>query len=340
MKKRIILALFVITNIASFSQDFNYFKSLGYEQVYLGGATYTLHYKTETNFMGKTTSVEYDTIYIQEVLKLNEKMLKRKDLIEKQNNYISKAINYSNMIELDNVNLKSKKSLKTNARIQIYKALLLDAEIRYKEYRDNQLLNLKIKQDSIELCKQKEDSLELSRIKRLEIQADSIKNIDSIKYIIDYSKIVVTHHQPEEIATSGNGNNTFRLSPQMLSGIMIKNPTLKMLEATFPEYNVAANYPEDGIIRYESRYFSFVVAANYSLDRHKINEIIISNCTYVQIKSFKQLLIDYGFRINASSSDLANAITRDTGEYREYYKKGKSPIYYVIISNQIRVLRN
>ena len=157
---------------------------------------------------------------------------------------------------------------------------------------------------------------------------------------VSNSKIEVARTQSENVERGGVGNNTFKLSPKMLANFMIKNPTIKMLEATFPEYWVDGNYPEDGIIRYDSRYFpKYIVSAHYSLDKYIINEIVISHCTTIQIKSFKQLLIDYGFRIDVSTSDFSNTISRGAGESREYYNKSKSPITFIIISNQIKVIK-
>lgn len=171
-------------------------------------------------------------------------------------------------------------------------------------------------------------------------QKDTIKE-DGATITIDKSKFVVTKNpDPEYYETSGAGNSTFKISPQMLSVLLLKNPTVKMFEATLPMWT-SIQYRQDrynGEKGYEINSFDNHVSVEYNKGTRKIEKIRVSQCSRMQIKSFVQSLVSNGFRINAGSSDLANAVSYG-GEY-EYYEKRGGSITFVTHSNQIVVFKS
>lgn len=63
-------------------------------------------------------------------------------------------------------------------------------------------------------------------------------------------------------------------------------------------------------------------------------------CTAMQINSFKQSLVAYGFRIDSSLSDFANNVSYEVGGIREYYGKEKSPITFVLTHDKIKLFKS
>ena len=305
-----------------------------------GKYEYVLKYKVETNFMGTVTSVFYDTIYIQNILGLNDERLEKKYLFDEKNKEILEALEYSNLIYEDNVNLKSKTAKKIITRIDFYKSLLFDANIKYQEYRNNEVLRIKKQQDSIQLIKQNKDKMELLRIKQIEAHADSIRIVNN----------EITRKQFRNMEASGIGNNTFRLSPKMLTDLLLKNPTLRTLEKTFPQWSTNGSFNITTVHEgsyCSDRYYQLGLSYNLSVDyeqiSQKVREIKFSDLTYNQVRAFEQSLIQNGFRLDAGSSDLANSISRRVSghyDFYDYYEKPKCPIVFVLRSTEITVFKS
>lgn len=330
MKKYIVLVLFYFS-LNSFAQTVSFPNSNGSPNV---KEMYTVKKEFKKNFFGDITCQVMDTTYANKVFSLkvvDENTLRGGEILQ----YLDLKKYLSNLID-DNEKYKTTASIKEISNIKNYYNRTNSEIDKFYSYWGKYERDEKNKNDSILQLKKEADDKQ----RQIIFHQDSIRIADSTKVADNYG--IEFNDNYSQRTKDRTGNRTFKLSPQILSNIFTKNQTVEMLETTFPEWQMLENDLTYGVRQYGFNSLSYILKTEYNLNSHRIKEIVISHCTYMQIKSFKQLLIDYGFRINASASDLANTITVNygNGEIREFYTKTKSSVCFVLTSNQIKVFLN
>jgi hypothetical protein len=169
----------------------------------------------------------------------------------------------------------------------------------------------------------------------------SLEEIFWINLAKEYIRKDKLENEKYPIYTHGQGNKTFRITPQFLSTVFSTVPTLRTIESTLPEWSSHQDRYEfeDGMKSYSIDTYQYNVSVEYKNQTTKVEKIKISSLSFSEIKSFEQRLIAFGYILNPKLSDLANAINLGIGGWYEYYSKKGTKITFVLKSNQITVFK-